>query len=281
MLINNRSHVLESIRIASTGIPEEPSCTNTREKCPNSHKGIYSFPKEYKKNGFTRRTRHWALTKKQRGRDKGKPKLDVEMQNMYGSQRYQCKACNKNFSVILDPQQKHYRRDINEPLYLAFVNKGIIYRQLDVLDLNPQTVYDKIEFFYQQSLLFKRYYEVLLKKRLSETPPILSCDRQYYVSNWNDTNTPMPSRIVNISTVGNVSDYVLASTVNFDSTSDSAYIKSEYNRKKEGEKPRSYRRFAQYILADDEIEAPSDNNFINVPLQVPRKGLLVQQTTVP
>ncbi len=104
MLINNRSHVLESIRIASIGIPEEPSCTNTSEKCPNSHKGIYSFPKEYKKNGFTRRTRHWALTKKQRGRDKGKPKLDVEMQNMYGSQRYQCKACNKNFSVILDPQ---------------------------------------------------------------------------------------------------------------------------------------------------------------------------------
>lgn len=151
---------------------------------------------------------------------------------MHGSQRFQCKSCGKNFSVVRDPQQKHYRRDINEQLYLAFVNKGIVNRQTDLLGLNPQTVYDKIDFFYQQSLLFSRFHEVTLKSRFAEVSPVLSCDRQYYLSNWNDTHTPMPSRIVNTSTVDNLSGYVLASTVNFDSTSDSNYIKSEYKRKK-------------------------------------------------
>jgi hypothetical protein len=123
-------------------------------------------------------------------------------------------------------------------------------RQTDVLSLNPQTIYDKINFFYQQSLLFGRFYEVTLKIRFAEIAPILSCNRQYYLSNWNDTHTPMPSRIINTSTVDNLSGYVLASTVNFDQTYDSNYIKNEYKQKNEGDKPRYYRRFGQYVLSD-------------------------------
>jgi DNA polymerase III epsilon subunit len=277
-MINNRAHAQESIRVNSIGVPDEPSCTNSTEGCCNVGKGIYSHPDAYKKNGFTRKTRQWAIPTVEKGRNNSKPKTKIDMQSMYGSQRFQCKSCGKNFSVVLDPQQKHYRRDVNEPLYLAFVNKGIVNRQTDVLGLNPQTIYDKIDFFYQQSLLFSRFHEVTLKRRFAEVAPILSCDRQYYLSNWNDTHTPMPSRIVNTSTVDNLSGYVLASTVNFDQTSDSNYIKNEYKRKNEGDKPRYYRRFGQYVLSDDEVESPTDNNFINVPLQMPRKGLLVHQT---
>jgi DNA polymerase III epsilon subunit len=277
-MINNRAHVQESIRVITTGIPEEPSCTNSSGGCCNVGKGVYSYPSIYKKNGFTRKTRHWAISTVKKGSNDSKPKTTIDMQPMYGSQRYQCKSCGKNFSVVLDPQQKHYRRDVNEPLYLAFVNKGIINRQADLLGLNPQTVYDKIDFFYQQSLLFSRFHELALKDRFAEYAPVLSCDRQYYLSNWNDTHTPMPSRIVNTSTVDNLSGYVLASTVNFDPTSNSSYIKSEFKRKKEGDKPRYYRRFGQYVLSDNEIEPPTDNNFINVPLQMPRRGLLVHQT---
>ncbi|WP_163133634.1 exonuclease domain-containing protein [Agarivorans sp. Alg241-V36] len=278
MLINNRAHVQESMRLASIGIPVEPTCTNSLENCSNAGLGIYSHPNAYKKNGFTRKTRNWAIPAVKKGSNNQKPKITIDMQPMYGSQRYQCKSCGKNFSVALDPQQKHYRRDVNEPLYLAFVNKGIINRQVDLLDLNPQTVYDKIDFFYQQSLLFSRFHEVSLKRRFADYTPVLSCDRQYYLSNWNDTHTPMPSRIVNTSTVDNLSGYILEATLNFDSTSDSNYIKAEFDRKREGEKPRYYRRFGQYVLSDDDIEAPTDNNFINVPLQIPRRGLLVHQT---
>jgi DNA polymerase III epsilon subunit len=277
-MINNRAFVQECIRNNSIGVPTEPSCTNSLKGCCNVGKGIYSHPDVYKKNGLTRKTRVWATPKVPKGTNNRKPKIKIELQPLLGSQRYQCKSCGKNFSVVRDPQQKHYRRDVNEPLYLAFVNKGIVNRQADVLGLNPQTVYDKIDFFYKQSLLFSRFHEASLTSRFAEVAPILSCDRQYYLSNWNDTHTPMPTRVVNTSTVDNLSGYVLASTVNFDPTSDSGYIKSEYKRKNEGDKPRYYRRFGQYVLSDDEVESPTDNNFINVPLQMPRKGLLVHQT---
>ena len=76
-------------------------------------------------------------------------------------------------------------------MYLAYGNKGIVNRQTDVLALPPQTVYEKIDFFYQQSLLFICFHEVALKSRFAEVTPVLSCDRQYYLSNWNDTHASM------------------------------------------------------------------------------------------
>ncbi|GLX77971.1 hypothetical protein tinsulaeT_13110 [Thalassotalea insulae] len=278
ILINNRAYIQESLRIKQLLVIEEPSCGNTEQACKNVGKGIYTYPEKYKKNGFTRKTRQWVVPYVTKGKNGGKPRQELKMQPMYGSQRYQCKLCKKNFSVVLDPQQKHYRRDINEPLFLAFVNKGIVNRQIEVLDVNPQTIYDKIDFFYHQALTFARFYEFLLPECLAQYTPILSCDRQYYLSNWNDTNSPMPSRIVNTSTVDNITGYTLASTVNFDPNSDAKKIKSEHQRKKEYLKARYYRRFGQYILNDEDIELPTDDNYINVPLQMPRRGLLVHQT---
>ena len=274
-LVNNRAFVQESVRIKSIGQPVEPACTN--EACLNKNKGIYSHPSEYKKNGFTRETRFWAVPKIRKGTKNSKPKTELDMQPMYASQRFQCKTCKKNFAVPLDPQQKHYRRDINEHLYLAFVNKGIINRQLDLYGINPQTIYNKIDFFYQQSLLFSRYHELNLQRKLSTYTPVLSCDRQFYLSNWGDTNTPMPTRIANISTVDNVTDYILASTINFDFNSDSKHVKFEYKRKKEGQKRSYYRRFAQYVLSDEEMSTHEINQD-KVILQIPSKGLLVFQS---
>jgi hypothetical protein len=75
-----------------------------------------------------------------------------------------------------------------------------------------------------------------------------------------------------------VTGYILASTINFDPDSDAKKIKFDHQRKKEFLKPRYYRRFGQYVLNDDEIESPADDNYINVPLQMRRRGLLVHQT---
>jgi DNA polymerase III epsilon subunit len=274
-LINNRAFVQESIRVKNIGQPIEPSCKN--KACKNSDKGIYNYPDEYKKNGFTRKTKFWAVPVIKKGTRNSKPKTELNMQPMYGSQRFLCKSCKTSLTVPLDPQQRHYRRDINEVLYLEFVNKGIINRLIDKYDINPQTVYGKINFFYEQSLLFSRYHEMNLQKQLSSYIPVLSCDHQYYLSNWGDTNTPMPTRISNLSTVDNITDYVLTSTINFDFKSNSEYVKSEYKRKKEGSKRNYYRRFAQYVLSDKDIENDATNPD-KIPLQAPSQGLLVFQS---
>ncbi|WP_372882882.1 hypothetical protein [Psychromonas sp.] len=211
-----------------------------------------------------------------KGTKNRKPKTELKMQPMYASQRFLCKSCRKSLTVPLDPQQKHYRRDINEPLYLSFVNKGIINRLLDIYDINPQTIYGKIDFFYEQSLLFSRYHEHELQNKLSSYVPVLSCDHQFYLSNWGDTGTPMPTRLSNLSTVDNVTDYILTSTINFDFKTDSEYVKAEYKRKKEGSKRNYYRRFAQYVLSDEDVESDSENSY-KIPLQRPSKGLLIFQ----
>ena len=277
VLMNNRAYYLESRRVRDLNKFTEPSCPNV--ECSSHEHGIYSSPEFYKKNGFTRKPRQFATTFKSRGTKGSKPKTEVEFSVLPGSQRYRCKSCGKNFSVALDPQQRHYRRDINEPLFLDLMGKSVLNRSMKKWDINPQTIYDKIDFYYQQALAFSRYHEtVSLPSAISNKMLILSCDRQQYLSNWNDAEVPSPTAIMNTSTVDNISGYIFDSTINFDFQSDAAAIYYEHERKKEYEKERYFQRYAQYVLHQSQLQVDEDDSATDVILNLPHKGLLVHQT---
>ncbi|MEH6444869.1 MAG: hypothetical protein V7784_13320 [Oceanospirillaceae bacterium] len=247
----------------------------SKQPCHQVGYGIYSYPEFYKKDGHNGQTRTWANAYKGTNKPKGNPVSQIQFVEMRPSKRYKCKACGTKFSVKLDPQQKHYRRDINEPFFLAIVNKGVLNRILDKYKTNPKTVYDKINFIHQQCLYFDKCHRYTLKQALGKRALTLSTDRQYYLSNWGDNDMPMPTRMVNTSTVDNDTGFVLAATVNFDFTSDHKFIKSENARLNDEEKEIYYRRYSQYILRADEIESPEEESTIDVPLQKPSKGLLI------
>jgi len=304
-IINNRAFTNEQIRIEDIGKQKEPCCPNTgnphdtygvryqnvtitdesgtriervkKPACENSGKGIFSNPGRYKLDGKTRKSSTWVYVDKKPGK-RGKPANELRFEEKSPSQRVLCKRCNTRFSIKMDSQQRHYLREHNEPIFLNLVNKGIVNRVIEQFQINPKTLYDKINFFYEQCLAFDLFHNGGLQEALKGKELNLSTDRQHYLSNWGDTNIPMPTRIVNTSTADNASGYVFAATVNFDFTSDAEHIKREHKEKKEFEKASYYRRYAQYILDNEELQESSELNQEDIPLQTPAKGLLVHQT---
>lgn len=305
-LVSNRAYANEQVRLSKIGILKEPACPNTgnskeaygvryekvtvlddsgnktvkkikKPPCKNSKKGLFTNPEFYKLDGKTRKLTTWVYVDKVRGR-KGMPSKQTRFVEMTPSQRVRCKTCNTRFSIKMDPQQRHYLREKNEAIFLSLVNKGIINRVIEQFELSPKTVYDKINFFYEQCIQFEKYQHYFLAEKLRNKNLSLSIDRQHYLSNWGDNNMPMPTRIVNTSTADNVSGYVFSSTVNFDFTTDYELIKREHREKKEFKKANCYRRFAQYILDNEELQDNVENNEELIPLQTPAKGLLVHQT---
>lgn len=312
ILINNRAYVEERNRVLDRLFVAQPACTNTglpadksigrpkgikyrkvkiedpttgkvttvnevKPACENAGLGIYSHPELYKMDGHNSQPKNWAETYKKSVIPKGNPTTQVELTTKIPSLRYQCKTCKTKFSVKQDPQQKHYLRHVNEPMFLALVNKNVINRILEKFSRNPKTVYDKLDFIYQQCIYFDKRCQYALKKILALQPLRLSTDRQMYLSNWGDHNMPMTTHMINTSTVDNDSGFVLASTMNFDFSSDYEFINSENILQKDSEKEIQYRRYSQYILNNNEIDNGEDN-WVDVPVQRPAKGLLVKQT---
>jgi len=304
-LINNRAFTNEQIRIENIGKQQEPCCPNTgnpddaygqrykritvtdetgtriervlKPACDNATKGIFSNPELYKLDGKTRKSSTWAHVYKKPG-NRGKPSKEVRFEEKSAAQRVRCKSCDTRFSIKMDPQQRQYLREQNEAIFLSLVNKGIVNRVIEQFQINPKTLYGKINFFYEQCLAFNLYHSGSLRDALQGKELNLSTDRQHYLSNWGDTNMPMPTRIVNTSTADNNTGYVFAATVNFDFESEAEYIKREHQEKKEAEKASYYRRYSQYVLDSDELEGGVEQNLENIPLQTPAKGLLVHQT---
>lgn len=304
IMINNRSFGKELERLSSTGIQEEPSCPNTADpempygeryyfipkspeirkgiarlkpKCENVGKGIFSFPELYKLSGKTKPTETIAHSKNESKIKRGKPINHVSVEEKLGSQRIECKSCQSRFSVKLDPQQRHYLRDVNLPLFNDLMNKGIINRAEEKFKVSAKVIYSKIDFYYEQALAFEAYHKKNMEVALKLKTLNLSSDRQHYLSNWGDHNMPMPTPIINTSTADNDTGYVFVSTLNFDFASDYIDIKKEHREKKEYEKESYYRRYAQYVLSDEEANEQSNSN-ADVQMQIPPKGLLVQQT---
>ena len=98
-------------------------------------------------------------------------------------------------------------------------------------------------------------------------------DRQHVYSNWSDKSDARRTKIVNVTTIDNSSRFALASTLNFDFTSDYNYLKKEFIRIGEYLKPTHKRRYPQYILQEEAIESDEGEN-----LKPPTKYLLLHQT---
>lgn len=153
------------------------------------------------------------------------------------------------------------------------MNKAVLTRAEEKNGINAKVIYDKIDFFYKQTLAFDKYHSQKLDYAVATKLLNLNTDRQHYLSNWGDHNMPMPTPITNTSTADNSSGYIFASTVNFDFTSNYEEVKKEHS-----EKYSYFRRFAQYVLSDAEVNDSIKNNNIDVEMQMLVKGLLVHQT---
>ncbi len=70
-----------------------------------------------------------------------------------GSQRYRCNLCKKTFSVGKSTTG-HKQPHKNRLIFSLLMNKSPMRRVCEVADIDPKTLYGKIDFLYRQCLAF-------------------------------------------------------------------------------------------------------------------------------
>ena len=223
-LWNNKSVQEEFLGISGyyEELKETVSCKNL--KCHNYGIGVLQEPDEYSKNG----------------------------KNKYGGQRYKCKRCLK--SCTLKESRTPYSRQTysykNIDIFMNLVNKVPLNRILELNEINPKVLYDRIDYFYAQCRKFARAKNKGIKKKNFKSLR-LSSDRQYYTTNWRSSKNMKNVVLYNLSTVDESSSYVFLSSLNFDPmavVSDINYMAWKYG---DYNKPIPWRMFAKYRLDDD------------------------------
>lgn len=230
---------------------KELSLTRLKPSCGNVGKSILEHPELY-----------WLDSKntKKLQNTKGLPKIVYpDSKGKYHnireavSQTFKCKSCHTKFSAPINPQKGQHNQQINYALFSLLVNKGIINRISEVLRINHDLIYSRIEFFYHQCIQFEQFQIFKNIKNLESRNLHLSIDRLHFFANWTSREDARRTPLFNTATVENNTRFVFGSTLNFDFTSDYISLYKEFKRIGEYSKEPFKRRYQQYNLPDENL----------------------------
>jgi transposase-like protein len=229
IVFNNKSIEEEFLGISGycEELEETPSCKSL--DCKNYGISILKEPDEYAKNG----------------------------KNESGGQRYKCKRCNKTCTIpeARTPYSRQKESFKNIDIFKALVNKVPLNRILELNEITPKVLYNKIDYFYKQCRKFARAKNKhIAKQNLGSLR--LSSDRQYYITNWRKSGDKRNVMLYNLSTTDEVSSYVFLSSLNFDPEAVVKDINQLALNNGDYGLPIAWRRFAKYRL-DDNIDDES------------------------
>jgi len=198
----------------------EPSCPD--ETCPNHAQGIHTSRKSYQRYGKT----------------------------IHGSPRYRCKSCGSTFAVPT-PTTGQKKPHENREIFMELVNKAPFRRILEKRDISAATLYQKIDFLFQQCKRFLARREGRLAAGMVLDHLSISVDRQDYYTNWisreNMRNVPLHAVI----SADNRSGYVFGAHLNFDPRFSPTAVEADVMTDSDHLRQQEYRRNARFWLISD------------------------------
>jgi len=171
-----------------------------------------------------------------------------------GSHRYRCNVCKKTFSVGKSTTG-HKAPHKNRMVFALLMNKSPMRRICEVADIDPKTLYGKIDFLYEQARVFVAAREHRLLMDFPVNHLYLAVDRQDYVVNWTQQEDRRNVVLHAVGTADNVSRYVFGMHLNYDPDFDAevteraAIAAGDYHVKV------PFRRFARCWLKNDYVAA--------------------------
>lgn len=166
-----------------------------------------------------------------------------------GNQRLLCRICRKSFTEK-PKSRKRSKSHVEKMLFKLLVSKAPLSRIAFILDIAPQTVYDKIHLLHRQCLRFVAERERNLGQKKFRRL-YLSTDRQVLVSNWTQRADKRNCDIYGIATACLNSGYVFAFNFNFDGEVDASAVEKEAVESGDYEKPRYHRKHARIWLKQE------------------------------
>ena len=166
-----------------------------------------------------------------------------------GQPRYRCKQCSKTFSQKKQGR-KHRRPELNERIYLALVNKIPINRICEIENVQPKTVYDKLQFLYERCQKFLVEKEQQLKDK-TDYPFFLATDTRNFHLNWQRSSQRKNVCLQTVTTTDISSGYVLGCHSNINPDYDLKQIEKEIQASGGMESASAFRPYAHCLLRDD------------------------------
>lgn len=133
-----------------------------------------------------------------------------------GSLRLQCRACLKTVSVPTRSTLRQREIRKNVPILKALMGKVPLSRIVDQQDISFQTLYDKIDFFYERCQAFLAQQEAVLPAVIAETKRYIAVDRQDYPVNWSQRKDKRNVVLRAIGSADLETGYVFGMHLNFD-----------------------------------------------------------------
>lgn len=199
--------------------PKELSCPNP--SCENHSNYVSESPGSYHKKGYTS-----------------------------GNQRYQCKLCKKTFSSG-NKRRKQNIPEINKTFYKLLVNRVPVNRCCEILGINPQVYYHRVDWLYEQVLGFIQNREIKLINNFKKDRLYLCTDIQTHVCNWTQREDKRNTELSALGTADNISGYVFCWHFNFDQHASHDVIENETVLIDDYNKPSPHRKHARLWLKKD------------------------------
>ncbi|MDH2916882.1 MAG: hypothetical protein PXX77_08410 [Gallionella sp.] len=171
-----------------------------------------------------------------------------------GSQRYRCKLCKKTFSVGKSTTG-HKQPHKNRLIFSLLMNKSPMRRVCEVADIDPKTLYGKIDFLYRQCLAFAADREKRLLNGMAIHRLYIGVDRQDYVVNWTRHEDRRNVMLHAVGSADNNTGYVFGMHLNYDAKLDSEAVETDALAAGDYQTKLPFRRYARCWLKEDYTSA--------------------------
>lgn len=172
-----------------------------------------------------------------------------------GSKRYLCNSCKKTFTVSVKSTLRQRQSDKNSLIFSCLVRGVAMNPICEIAEIEPETLYQRINFFYEQCKAFSAAYEneFIVGKPIRRF--YVAVDRQEYTVNWSNRCDKKNVIMRAIGSADLASGYVFGMHLDFDSSLDAAQIEADAEARKDLAIAHPFRRYARLWLKADYTDA--------------------------
>lgn len=168
-----------------------------------------------------------------------------------GSIRYRCKQCGTTFVPSPRKNRKQKKPEISELVFRLLINKMPMRRICETADIQPATLYSKIDLIHRCCINFAYEKERVWRQQPAVDRVYLSLDRQEYIFNWGTQLDRTNTSLTSITSVDNRTGYAFSLTLDFDHTLNADQIEAEAVKINDYDLPYPYRNFARLWMLRD------------------------------
>jgi len=177
--------------------------------------------------------------------------------NRHGTPRYKCIGCKKVFAFGGAADKRQHETHKNRDLFCHLMNAVLIRRLIKLTGISTSVLYNRIDFFHRQCLLFAGERERTLMDRQDLGSRYISVDRQKLMVNWVSKNVRKNTELLSIASADQETGYIYGTHLNFDPELDEQDVADSLQKFGDPHLSQPFRRYARVWLESDYAQAAS------------------------